>query len=340
MEEARAHFQRASEEDVCPLRALAEIRAAIRKTAADLRAPLVDFDAEMRRTLLEKKGHAIPGDESFLDHVHPTIENHRLVALRVMDRMAGAGMLHPSPQWGAGAIERISQEVTAGIDTVAQGVALHPLAKVINWAGKYEDAARIAARGLALAPDGLPAYTSLLYVGTARERAGDRNGAIACYRRAIPIDPGDPEPRYLLGAALVHKGDWAGAREHLEAALSLDPQKRRLPAPLLEAWEKKAPPNSAAAFFEAAIRLQPGDPSLHYRLGRVRLAAGRAREAEQAFNSALEIMPNYAPALYELGVQALARGNRPEAISRFEAALKADPRMPEARRQLMDALKR
>ena len=51
-------------------------------------------------------------------------------------------------------------------------------------------------------------------------------------------------------------------------------------------------------------------------------------------------MPNYAPALYELGVQALARGSRPEAISRFEAALKADPGMQEARKQLMDALKR
>jgi tetratricopeptide (TPR) repeat protein len=338
MEEASEHLLRAAEEDVCPLRALEEIRAAVRKTAADFHAPLVDFDAEMRRTLREKEGHAIPGDENFLDHVHPTIENHRLVALRVIDRMAEAGMLHASSQWGAGAVERVSQEITAGIDTVAQGVALHTLAKVINWAGKYEDAARIAARGLALAPDHLQAFTSLLYVGTARERAGDREGAISYYRRALRLNPNNPEVRYLLGAALVRKGDWAGAREHLETALSFDPQSRRLPAPLLDAWEKTAPPDSAAAFFEAAIRLQPGDPSLYYLLGRVRLAAGRMREAEQAFNNAVDIMPNYAPALYELGVRALARGSRPEAISRFEAALRAEPGMHEARKQLMATL--
>jgi hypothetical protein len=49
------------------------------------------------------------------------------------------------------------------------GLGFHNIAKVLNWAGKHEDAARIAERGLAKDSTGLEAIWSSLFVGSARE---------------------------------------------------------------------------------------------------------------------------------------------------------------------------
>ncbi len=74
--EAKQWFLKAKEEDVCPLRMLEPMHDAVLDVAAGERVPLVDA----RSLIEERTPGGIPGQEWLLDHVHPNIEGHQLIA--------------------------------------------------------------------------------------------------------------------------------------------------------------------------------------------------------------------------------------------------------------------
>ncbi len=85
-EEAKKWFVRAKDEDICPLRILEPMHEAILDVAAEYDLPLVD----VRALIEERTQDGIPGDEWLLDHVHPTITGHQLIAdslYRAMEKM-------------------------------------------------------------------------------------------------------------------------------------------------------------------------------------------------------------------------------------------------------------
>lgn len=74
--EAKEWFIRAKEQDVCPLRILEPMHRAILDAASQHRVPLVDVKALVE----ERSEDGIPGEEWLLDHVHPSIAGHQLIA--------------------------------------------------------------------------------------------------------------------------------------------------------------------------------------------------------------------------------------------------------------------
>ena len=78
--EAETAFKRALNEDVCPLRAVEEVDAAIRRVSAEHRVPLVDFGQLLSDKCFAEFGHRCLGQEYFLDHVHPTVDVHDQLA--------------------------------------------------------------------------------------------------------------------------------------------------------------------------------------------------------------------------------------------------------------------
>ncbi len=87
---ARNWFLKAKEDDICPLRILEPMRESIFELADIFGAPLVDVD----RLIAEKSPDGIPGDDWLIDHVHPNIAGHQLIAdalYEVMIEMALAG---------------------------------------------------------------------------------------------------------------------------------------------------------------------------------------------------------------------------------------------------------
>jgi len=84
--EAKSWFVAAKEEDICPLRILEPMQEAIQQVIAKHRAPFVDVKA-----LIEARTEdGIPGNEWLLDHVHPNIAGHQLIAdslYAVMEKM-------------------------------------------------------------------------------------------------------------------------------------------------------------------------------------------------------------------------------------------------------------
>ena len=178
--EATNAFRRAVDEDVCPLRALSDISRTMDRTARRLNVPLVDFAAQLESQCLRDYGHNAPGGEHFLDHVHPTIATNRMLAVAVLDGLAKAGILHADLPLSEVEIARVTRRVEARIDAQAHAVALRNLAKVLNWAGKHEEAGPLALDALETLPDD---PESLLLAAAYLKMTGSVDRAIEYYRR-------------------------------------------------------------------------------------------------------------------------------------------------------------
>ncbi len=284
IEEAREAFIHARDEDVCPLRALTPIRAIVAGVARERNTGFVDF----ARIVDERSPDGIPGSELFLDHVHPTIEGNRLLALAIVQEITHEGIVSPAATWNAAAIAEISERLDRSLDEQAHTMALKNLSKVLLWAGKHDEAERLL--GLAVAATSEDGETHF-QKATLLRRAGDDEAALPHYREAARLAPLNPAVHHAFGVLLSELGRKAEARVELEAAVRLD-------RTLVEA---------------------------HYDLGVVLEDIGDVRQAEVAFKTALELDPSHADAHNNLGVILAQRGDLAGAADHFAEALRIDP---------------
>lgn len=96
-EEARRALLRAKDEDICPLRLTEPLRAIIDTVAEDFQIPVVP----VLREFDQRSPHGITGDEMMLDHVHPTISGHQLIADLLVQTMQKQGWIEPVAGWQA-----------------------------------------------------------------------------------------------------------------------------------------------------------------------------------------------------------------------------------------------
>ena len=92
---ARREYIAAKENDICPLRIVESMNQAVLDTAAATGTPLVD----VRRMYEEICEGGVPGDMYLIDHVHPSIEGHQLIADLIASKLALMGIVRPRPDW-------------------------------------------------------------------------------------------------------------------------------------------------------------------------------------------------------------------------------------------------
>jgi tetratricopeptide (TPR) repeat protein len=285
--EASAAFERALDEDVCPLRAPSEFRQAVRRTAASHRIPLADFDLIVKNDCLVRYGHNLPGNEYFLDHVHLTLDGYRMVAVSVIECLANYQML------GVGAlaeadVARATEQIHGRIDRRQHAVAERNLAKVLNWAGKHEEAGRLALRSLETLPD---EPESLVIGGAYLREQGELDRAIEYLERAVAQLPEYPDARQLLGAMLVDARRLDEAREQFLALARLRPRDAaawQMVGAILAEQQKYA---EAVGYYRRSLVLNDTDANLHYNLGFALAQLGRRDEAQHHLRRALELNP-------------------------------------------------
>ena len=89
IESAKEHLMAAKEEDICPLRITEPMYESINRVTAQYDVPLVDV-----KSFFETRSPAgIVGSDSLLDHVHPTIYGHQLIAELLDGEMSRLGMV-------------------------------------------------------------------------------------------------------------------------------------------------------------------------------------------------------------------------------------------------------
>ena len=251
-EEAKAAFLSARDEDVCPLRALSATIQAVRAAAVEADVPLVDFVELVGRTA----ENGLPGSDLFLDHVHPTIAGHRLLAEVLVETMHAEGLVSPDSSWGPATRDQIAARIEAGLDSHKQGIALRNLAKVLGWAGKLEEAARLAQQAVELIPDDAEAQFE---AGISAEDRNDLAVAELHYRRARELAPHLVQVSINLGVVLARQERLVEAADEFLAGLQIDPQSAVLYANLARVKALEGDFPAAVSHQQAAVRYAPPD---------------------------------------------------------------------------------
>lgn len=96
-DQACEHYVLAKETDICPLRMLEPMHDALAQVATETGTPLVDVRAAFEKISRDN----IPGDRYLLDHVHPSIEGHKLIASWLTEELARQGVVAPNDGWKA-----------------------------------------------------------------------------------------------------------------------------------------------------------------------------------------------------------------------------------------------
>jgi hypothetical protein len=89
---AKAHLIRAKDEDICPLRIIEPMYDSIADVANAFNVPLVDVKGFFEG----QASDGIPGRESLVDHVHPSIHGHQLISELLLNEMARQGWVEIS----------------------------------------------------------------------------------------------------------------------------------------------------------------------------------------------------------------------------------------------------
>ncbi len=119
----------------------------------------------------------------------------------------------------------------------------------------------------------------------------DYDGAIACFRKAIELDPKFVMAHHNLGNALADKGKVDEAIACFKKAIELDPKDARAPYNLGHSLKAKGKVEEAIACFKKAAELDPKFAQAHGALGLALLEKGRYAEAKAASVRALVLLP-------------------------------------------------
>lgn len=282
-EQAARAFRKARDFDVCPLRAIQPILDIVKEVAETDGVELVDFE----QWLTDEAEFGIPGEREFVDHVHPTIDAHRALAIQLLQKMQTMGLLRSGEAWKLelpAVIRRIEQR----LDPRQMALAERNLAKVLGWAGKREESDRLI-------------------------------------RKAASGLPDDADAQSLSGDAYVREQNWQAAEVAFQAALRIDPQCTRALEGLGIVMSECGDPETAESYFRRAIDLDPKSAVAHYNLGNLLLDRGQLKQAESAYKRSLAIAPDYVNSYKNLGLVSAAQGQATAAVGYFRKAVALQP---------------
>jgi tetratricopeptide (TPR) repeat protein len=321
-DKAEQAFRRAVEEDIAPLRILASMQKIVEEVAAAENIPLVDFPGIIREAYLTHHDHAIFGKEYFPDHVHTNMEGYRLLGLALFDELVKQHIATHDDTWNEGRIEAVRQEVIARIDPRAEGHTMLNLGRVLDWAGKFNEAHDSFKRALEiLGPNpaiydrlartlyGLGKYDDALHylnetlvlapefpgvhsrLANVYGKLGRMEDAILHCRAELERDPDDYFVHGGLAKLLEKKGDHAAALRHYNSALQYRPDYQYAHVELASLLVSLQRHEEALEHAEAALRIDPEEYRVHNVLGLIKKNQGKPEQAVQHFTEALRLQP-------------------------------------------------
>jgi tetratricopeptide (TPR) repeat protein len=321
-DQANTAFIRARDEDICPLRALTPMRDIIMEVAAEKHAPLIDFVA-----MLEQKAeHAIPGEDLFLDHAHPTIESNRQLALKLLETMTKQGIVHAVRTWDDAAIDAVRREVESRLDRRAHGIALRNLATLLKWAGKYEEAHKLALQAAQMVPKDSDTHFQL---GASAARIGRLDEAMKHYQLALQLNQDHPGANTNLANILATQGKSDEAITHYRHVLRLEPNLGRVHHNLGAVLAAQGNFEEAISCYRQALKLEPDFIATYHNMGKALAAQGKFGEAIRYYRQALKLNPDYVNTHSNLARALITTGQFEQALEHCRETLRLRPDQPQ-----------
>lgn len=134
-----------------------------------------------------------------------------------------------------------------------------------------------------------------------RHRAGDVQGALNGYDRALSHWPEHGEALHLKGVLLGQRGELPQALELLDRAVGALPEDARIIANRAKIHLDLGRASDAVSDYRTALALTPDDPNMHFNLAGALAVAGQVEDAVVHLERACDLDPDHAPALANLG---------------------------------------
>jgi Flp pilus assembly protein TadD len=206
----------------------------------------------------------------------------------------------------------------------------------LNERHDYKDAAQVL--GNVLVSGGLlKAATSQaalhrLY-GDDLHLSASNTEAVAEYKEALRLNPGDAATHNNLGVALNEEGKHDDAIAEYNKALQFVPDFATPHSNLCAALNEESKHDDAIAECKEAIRLDPNSAAPRNNLGVALDDKGKHDDAIAEYNKAIQLKPDFAEAHNNLGVALNDEGKHDDAIAEFEKAIKYQTQLCRGARQ-------
>jgi tetratricopeptide (TPR) repeat protein len=214
----------------------------------------------------------------------------------------------------------------------------------ISYLFKQKEGADEGLRWLQAALAAAPANPIVITcLGLALQGQGKVEETIACYRKAIQLEPKLALTHTNLGAALAGKGQMEEAIACFRKAIQLDPKHalaHLAHTGLGSALERQGKEEEAIACYRKTIQLDPKFAPAHNSLANALYRKGQLEEALACSRKATLLDPKDAKAHNNLGNALEGKGQWDEAIASYHKALELDPKIVEAHTNLGNALLR
>ncbi|MCK4975089.1 MAG: tetratricopeptide repeat protein, partial [Sulfurimonas sp.] len=301
-DEAKKAFQIASDEDIAPLRILSSMLPIIENIASKNNVPLIDFPRIIKSAYLREYNYTIFGKEYFVDHVHTTIEGYRLLGLALMDELVRQGIAVVDNTWDEDHIEEIRQQIMVSLDISTHTKAMKNLAKVLGWAGKFDEADKAMQQSLAMR--GLETTTNI-----------QTTTSLAPYinNKALSQNLQKPGENFDRAVMLIKTGKIDEAVKHFKEELQINKNKRviektRLNMAYIYYIENRF--DEAETHLRAVLKNNQTHYEAHTYLGIVLKKQGRTEEAADHFAEALRLNPDYELAKKSLEIIMMEEASR------------------------------
>ncbi|QOY54262.1 tetratricopeptide repeat protein [Candidatus Sulfurimonas marisnigri] len=285
-DEAQKAFQRASDEDIAPLRILSSMQKAVEDVASENDVPLIDFSRILREAYSREYNHAVFGKEYFVDHVHTNLDGYRLLGLTLFDELIRQGIAKPDETWNEERIKAVEKELTASLDAKALADVMVNLSKVLIWAGKFDEGRN------------------------AREQAIAMNALI----------PKEPGMNVEIGIILMKKGKTDEALNHFKEELKISKDNRIIEKTHLYiayVYYNDNQFDEAEKHLRIVLKNNSSLYTAHAHLGTVLEKQGRIKEAHSHYTAALRINPDYELAKKSIETMAKKEEALDKKIKRF-----------------------
>ena len=156
---------------------------------------------------------------------------------------------------------------------------------------------------------------------------GKNDAAVEALRTSVTLDPDDAPARYLLGTALLEKGQSAAALEEARAATRLEPRYVEFWSLAVSVAIQAGDNDLAVEIAREAVEQHPSDHRTHSALSQALLAAHKLDDAEGEARQALELRET-SFALGQLASILIRQGELAEARERLARLQELDPDAP------------
>lgn len=201
-------------------------------------------------------------------------------------------------------------------------MALYNLGYTHLQAGRLVEAEKVLARAAELAPDN---FETLFHLGKTALDLGHLDNALDALKKAAELENARPMIHRLLGEVMMLAGDHQGALATFKKAVKATPNDAYVLSTLGVLFMDQANDLPVAgSLFKKSVEIDPTNSLYQQRLGWLLYKLNEHKEAEKHLKLALEYGGRSAELYYQLGCLAEEDGRLKEAKAHFKRALSED----------------